>query len=388
MFCDLIIRNGRVLDPAGETDQVRDLYVKNGRLVAGDGDCRSQDVVDAAGCLVTPGLIDFHTHLAWGLSEFGYPPDLGTLPYGVTAAVDAGTVGSANFPAFRRQVMESSLLTVRAYVNVNNYGLPSYASSHQDDDPRYYSAGKLEALFQRHGDRLLGLKVRIGDDHWHELGLRPLEETVKLARFLGCGVCVHVRQPESFTWRQVFDLLRPGDVVCHYLQADGDTIVDGRGRVKPEVWDAREKGILFDTGSACQHLSLDVARAAIADGFLPDTISSDGTAAVNRFPQMGLGHKLMQQVTLGMPLADALLRATAAPALHMGLFGELGTLAPGMRADIAVFRLLPASPEYTDGWGGRVTGRELLLPLMTVKDGLVVYRQNAFAYGMKLSIDN
>ena len=380
MFCDLIIKNGRVLDPSTETDSVRDIYVKNGKLISGDGACTSQDVIDASGCLVTPGLIDFHAHLAWGQSEFGFHPDLGTLPYGVTAAVDAGTVGSANFPAFKRQVIDGSLITVKSYVNVNNYGLPAIASSHMDDDPKYYSASKLEGLFEKFRSELLGLKVRIGDDFWHSLGLRPLEETVKIADFLGCGVCVHVRRPESFTWAQVFDLLRPGDVVCHYLQDDGDVIIDDKGRVRPEVWDARDKGIIFDTGSANQHLSLRVARAAIADGFLPDTISTDGTSGINRMPQMGLCHKLMQQTELGMSLPDAIMRVTASPALYMGLFGRIGTLAPGANADIAVFQLIPGKPEYLDGWKNSLIGHSILAPVATVKDGAVMYRRSDIAY--------
>ena len=156
----LIIKNGQVLDPATGFSQVCDVAVEEGRI-AGLGDysgAKARQILEAEGCLVTPGLIDHHCHLA-PLSHIGLPAEAVCFASGVTTAVDAGSCGCDNFEK-HLPFMESSRLRILAYLHVCSTGLDSLPAAMEDVDPAHFNREEIRRVLERNPARLLGLKLR------------------------------------------------------------------------------------------------------------------------------------------------------------------------------------------------------------------------------------
>lgn len=376
MKYDVWIRGGTVLDPGRSLEREGDVFVHRGMVVDPpvDGSAEAEEVIDATGCLVLPGLIDFHTHLYFGGTEIGIEPDAGLLPQGVTTAVDAGSAGVANYDLFSSSVVARSLVRIKSFLNVSPSGLVT-VRYHEDVDPRYYDPGRVAELFARHRGELLGLKIRQSRSIVEALGLEPLRATLHMATPLGCPVVVHTTDPPGSPG-EIADLLRPGDVFCHVFHGTGRTILGTDGTILPEIQKARSRGVVFDAAQGRNNFAFSVAREAIRQSFLPDVISTDLTArTLYRHPVFGLPHVMSKYLSLGVPLRDVVAACTTTPARLLGMVGEIGTLASGACADIAVFKQVAKRVEFIDTKGERVEGEIVLVPQLTLRAGRVVYRQ-------------
>jgi predicted amidohydrolase len=375
----LLIRRGTVIDPARDIHGQRDILIKGNSFVdVMDGEqVEAEETIDAAGCLVLPGLIDHHTHCFHGGSEIGIVPDPSLLPMGVTAAVDQGSSGIANCDSFIQTVVNHSQARIFCYVHVSPTGLITERYP-ENVDPQNFGLERLKELFQQHAGRVVGLKVRQGQEIVGPFGLAPLRAAVDLANQLGCRVTVHTaNQPGDVA--DLVSLLRPGDVFCHCYHGRGSTILDADGKVRREVRAARSRGVVFDTADARIHHSYPVIRAALADGFTPDVISTDVTRA-SLFGGMvfGLPVVMSKYLSLGLPLEHVVKACTAAPAELIGMGGRLGTLAPGAFADVAVLQLVDRPFRLTNRMGESFCGDRLLVPRMTVLNGKIMFRQVDF----------
>ena len=206
-----------------------------------------------------------------------------------------------------------------------------------------------------------------------DAGIEPLRRAVRAADALGKRVMVHVTTP-PVPLAEMLALLRPGDVVTHFLHGRGDGILDAHGQIKKEVWQARERGVVFDVGHGRRHVNFEVARAAFAQGLFPDTISSDLNTPASQGVARDLPHTMAKFLNLGVPLAEVIRSVTARPAAVIDRAGVLGTLAPGSIGDVAVFEHERGDFEFEDNDGHRMGGRERLTPVLTVKDGEVWWR--------------
>ena len=377
MKADLLIKNGMVVDPARNFEQVGDVAIKDGKIVdAGLPGLQADRVIDADGCLVLPGLIDFHAHVYTG-SEVGINANYACLPQGVTAVIDAGTAGLANYENFVRTTVAFNDVRVFSLINVSPAGLPTLRY-HEDVNPKHYDMNALKALFVKHPGQLLGLKVRQSKDIVGEMGLEPLKAAVKVAGQIGCPVVVHVTDPPC-SLDKLADELRPKDIFCHVFQGTGSTIIGEDGKVLPGIKVARERGVIFDASNGKGHFSFAVARAAIADGFLPDVISTDLTVLTMYMDYaFGLPYLMSKYLSLGVKVMDVAAACTSTPANLMGLKGVLGTVAPGALADVAIFRHTRRPVQFKDTPGEIFTGDQLLISQMTVLGGRIVYRQIDF----------
>lgn len=254
---DFWLRGGRVIDPARSLDGEADVLVSGCRIVPppenGHIDPADvKEVVDCSGCLVLPGLIDHHVHFSWNTS--GITPDVFCLPNGVTAACDAGSVGTNAFENFVRFRILPAITTLQALVNVTTGGMAG-AGYMENIDPALYDERAMAYLFDRYRPHLYGFKLRIGKDISEGMGLRPLEESVKLARKYRTRLSLHATYPLE-PMPEIVDRLGRGDVLCHTFQAKGPySILDENGRIFPEVWSARERGVLFDSAQGRIHCS-------------------------------------------------------------------------------------------------------------------------------------
>lgn len=373
---DLIIRNGTVVDPANKRDEKADVAIDNGKIVDVAKDGRFRQTIDASGCFVCPGLIDYHMHLS-PLAEIGVGGELACFPSGVTSAVDCGSSGAATYEGYRPALF-SSRLTSRAFLHVCSAGLAT-GQYHENPDPRHWDRKKIRRLFGEYPNELIGLKVRLGKEIVGSLGLSPLEEAIKLGDELGVPVMVHCSNPPS-KMSDLLSLLRRGDTITHAFQDQGDSILDDRGRISDTANRARNRGVIFDVANANIHFSFAVARQALLEGFLPDTISTDLTtrSLYKRPAVFNLAFVLSKYLNLGMSLDQVIACGTSNPARILNCSGTLGQLKPGADADIAVFRLMEKETDFGDRKGEIVKGRILLKPMLTVKQGELVYRDMEF----------
>ena len=375
---ELDIAGGRVLDPGLGIDAAGTVGITGGTisrvdLAPGDGGgparqpAGGRSAVDASGLLVTPGLVDLHTHLFPGVTHYGVEPDTYCAGRGVTTAVDAGSAGAQTFPGLRRYVIERSRTRVLAFLNIAVQGMISSLVG-ELEDIRWGSPEQAVARARENPDVIVGIKVRLG---YQMVGNDP-GPALRLAReaadTLGLPLMVHVIDIRpSLDW--LLPYLGRGDVVTHCFHGNEGGILDGSGRVLPAAVRARERGVLFDVGHGVGSFAYRVARAALAQGFAPDTISSDLHAHNVDGPVFDQATTLSKLLHLGMPLADVIAASTAAPAAAVRRAGRLGELAPGRDADVSVFELRHGHWPLPDAAGATEVVERLLVPRMVIRAG-------------------
>lgn len=375
------IAGARLVDPVQGLDSVGHLIVRRGKIVSLDpGDVQPGDErIDAPGCLVIPGLIDFHAHLAHWLTDTGVHPDLMCLPNGITAAVDAGSAGTAGAEGFIRHTIANAETTIKLFLNVSAVGVAT-EQYNENPDPDLFDRDAMFRLCEQYPEHILGLKIRLGRGFSDGLGVRSLDAAKRIAGELGKPLCVHYTNGD-FPCAEVLNRLEKNDIFCHCFQGRGATVIDAAGRVDEAVRAARRRGVVFDAAMGRINYDLDIIASALAQGFPPDIISTDVVAT------SVYGHKLFHLLytmslflNLGMPLADVVRAAACVPAAHMGLEGRIGTLRPGAVADVAILWIREREMTLSDQFGHSIRADRLLVPLATIKRGRMVYKRVDFEF--------
>jgi dihydroorotase len=376
MRYDLLLTGGHLIDPAASIDGPRDVAFAAGRVAAvGAGIPRAsaREVVDVSGSLVAPGLIDLHAHAFIAGHDLGIETDPVCSTSGVTTLCDAGSTGAANFAGLREYVMARAETRVLGFLHIAAIGL-SHLGIGEHCYLDYSDPDLATATAREHRDVVVGVKVRIQKEVVAQHGLEPLRRGLRAAEAAGVPVIVHVNNP-PVEYQEVLALLRPGDIVSHFLHGRGSGILDAQHRVKEAVHAARRRGILFDVAHGRNHVSFPIARAALEQGFLPDSISSDLTRPGRASIVRDLPTTLSKFLSLGMPLPDVVRAATAGPARAIGRRGDLGTLAAGAAGDAAVFVVEDGRFPYQDADGNTLEGTKRWSPRLTVRAGRVWWRR-------------
>lgn len=372
----ILIKNGMVYDPFQHKMQKRDIALTHGKICTLEGfhaDCE----INADGCYVTPGLIDFHLHCFTGSSDGACDADTFCLPNGVTTCVDAGTSGSANFKALYADVIARSTTRVLALLHVAAEGLTTGRHA-ENQTPADWDQEKIEKLCRCYPE-IVGLKIRMGKNICDPYGLKDehLKEGIQLAEKLGKKVVVHVNDPNVSTDR-IAAFLRSGDVFCHMYAGKEENILSKDGRVKEGIKEARKRGVVFDACNGRGNFLFKVAEPAIQDDFFPDIISSDNSPFGNyKHPLISLPRLLSKYLMFGMNLTDVFDAVTIAPARWLGM-ESLASMKPGTEADIAIFKLCHKEIVHKDLIGAERVGHEVLVPELTIRDGAIVYAQSDF----------
>ena len=362
---DLVIRQGRVIDPGAGIDRQLDVGFRDGRVAALEAGLpvdNVERVVDASGRLVVPGLIDLHTHVYWGGTSLGVDADALARRSGTTTFVDAGSAGPGNFPGFRHHVIERSRSRIIAYLNISFAGIYGFSRNVMVGECREImlcDAREAVACARENLDLIVGMKVRVGRIASGTSGAAPMHIAMEAADRLGVPLMAHLDYPPP-SRSEVVGWLRRGDVLTHCFKPFPNDALDGRGRVREEILAARERGVWFDIGHGMGSLDFDVARAMLKEGFLPDVISSDVHALCVEGPAYDLLVTMSKFLCLGMPLSDVLRTATSAPAAAIGR-PELGSLQPGAVGDAAVLELCRGRFDYVDSPGQRLVGDQRLV---------------------------
>ena len=369
---DVILRGGRVIDPASNLDAVRDIGFRDGRVaeVAERIEAAATETFDAAGCIVSPGLIDMHTHVYWGGTSMGVEAEPLMRSGGTTTLIDAGSAGPANFAGFRRHIIESSAVRILAYLNISFPGIFAYSRAvmvGECSDLRLLDPSECVRVLEENRDLLVGVKARVGRIAGGTNGLMPLDLAIEAAAETGMPVMAHIDNPPP-TRRDVLQRLRPGDILTHCFKPFPNAPIRSDGEIWEEVLVARERGIFFDIGHGTFSFGFRVARGMLEKGFLPDVISSDVHALNINGPTFDLLTTLSKFYAMGMSLPDLVRTATANPARALRR-PELGTLSLGARADATVFDIEEGDFRYFDALSEVLESRQRLRLRATVVNG-------------------
>jgi dihydroorotase len=356
---DLVIKGGRLIDPAQGIDAPRDVAFQDGKVAAVDSAIdagQARETLSAAGKLVVPGLIDLHTHVYWGGTSLSVQPVPVAQRSGATTLVDAGSAGPGNFHGFRAHVIERTPVRILPYLNISFAGIFAFSQRvmvGECSDVRLLDARECLEVAERNRDLIVGIKVRIGRNTSEGYGVFPLELAIEVAQELELPVMAHIDFPPP-SRKDMLDRLRKGDVLTHcYRPFPNAPVV--RGEVRQEMWDARERGVIFDIGHGMGGFGFASTRPMLAAGFYPDVISSDVHILCEHGPAFDLLHTMSKLLCLGMPLTEVIAAATVRPAAAIRR-PELGTLAPGAAGDATILDLASGSFDYVDVMGERLQG--------------------------------
>lgn len=368
---DLLLRNAHVIDPSQDWNGVADVGIRNGVVEAFGPDLHSagsRDIIEARDTFISPGWIDLHGHWYEG-GLYGINAELG-LNHGVTTAVDAGTAGFANFPAFHDTTIVGSRARILAYVHLSCLGL--HATFAEELLNLSYARPEETAMVVDHYSEVTaGVKVRIGSMTGAH-GNQALDMALQSAEMARKGLMVHISAGADE--RYILDRLRPGDVLTHCFHGNQNGMFEPNEQgFIPEVHSARERGVIFDIGHGCGSFSWDSAQRAFEHHFWPDTISTD----LHRYSveppwSVTMPQVLSKFLALGMTLPDVIAKATVAPARVLGR-PELGTLRPGAPADIVQFRLKQGEFVFTDAALRPRRSDRMIEPVLCLRGG-VPYR--------------
>ncbi len=370
---DLILQGGRVIDPSQGLDSVRDVAFKDGKVSAVAQHLPSNnaaEVIDVAGKLVTPGLIDMHGHFAHGLQPRSAHPDLVGTATGVTTCVDTGSTGWIYFPALRRYVIDQVDARMFAFVHLSALGIVTQTAIQIPDLEDFRLANEDETIrcIEENRDVVQGVKVRLTPNGTTAANAVPaMEMARRIADQTRTKIMVHVME-SPLPLAQVFTYLNPGDIATHIFHGDTHSVLDSEGKVRSECRDASRAGIIFDTAGAQRHFSLAVERAAVDQGLPPHTISTDRNLPRPGGSNYTLHDHMSMFLELGMPLDQVINAVTAGPASALGR-DDLGTLKVGATGDAAVTSLEDGDFGYEDGLGNTLRANRNFVPVLTVKDG-------------------
>jgi dihydroorotase len=360
---DLVIRNGRVIDPSVHLDRVLDVAIRDGKIAAIGQNLQGAESVDATGMLVTPGLIDIHLHAR----DRELPP--GTiLRTGVTTMVDAGSRGADNVDQLL-SIARAAPNRMRILLNIGRLGNNPNGRGEFLDGIEPASVEKAHAAMEANRAWIVGVKARLSRGVASDHDLEILRRAQQVAAPLKVPVMIHIGDTASLL-PQILALLRPGDIVTHMYAPTPHGIFDGQGRILAEVRAARRRGILFDFGNGrTEHWNWDLASSGLAQGFPPDTISSDLDLAGHAEQVFDLPTVLSKFLLLGMTLPQVIACATTNAAKVFREFRSLGTLRSGSPADVAVFELAQGNFEFVDNYKNKRMGGQKLICRAVIAGG-------------------
>jgi dihydroorotase len=370
---DLVLKGGRVLDPSRGIDQISDVAFADGRVSAIGPDLAvpaGAEAKDVRGLIVTPGLIDLHTHVYWGGTSLGVDPLSVARQMATPTLIDAGSAGPGTLHGFRKFLIDGSPIRILPYLNLSYPGI--FAFSHavmvgECADIRLLDSRECARVAAANRDIVVGIKVRVGRSASGTSGIAPLDMALDVAEEVGLPVMCHLDNPPP-SRLEVIQRLRPGDVLTHCFRPFPNAPLSPDGKVREEIAAARERGVIFDIGHGGGSFGFKTTRGMLAAGFLPDVISSDVHEISIHGPAYDLLVTLSKFLCLGVPLAEVIRRATenAGNAVQRP---ELGRLVEGGIGDASVLELAEGDWSYRDVLGERLEGKQRLLARGMVAGG-------------------
>ncbi|KAK6964983.1 deacetylase Atu3266-like isoform X1 [Biomphalaria glabrata] len=380
---DFVIQNGRVIDTALQINEITNVYVSDGCIASignpPDG-FRQWSLVNASGCIVTPGLIDIHVHAYEYATPLGINVDRTCLAKGVTAVVDAGSAGASTFPGLRKFIAEKSKTRVYSFLHIVQHGLASAGCVMKDSGGECDSLNAIRAdeciqTINENRDMIVGVKLRLGTpiSNNGQNEEEAYRRALQASRTCGVPLMVH-HSMSSIGHGDVGKLscpgdLRAGDIYTHCFHGHSCSIVDDTGAISKHCLEAKTRGVLFDIGHGQGSFMWSVAEKCIAGGFLPDTISTDLHSGDIHGPAYDLLCVMSKLLHVGMGLEQVIAAVTSTPARAIGKEKEIGSLGVGMNADITILKIEDVLEPLEDCAGEIRTIRKAFTPVAVYVGG-------------------
>jgi len=370
---DLLIKGGTVIDPSQNIDDKRDVAITGDKIAKVAKDIPAKEarkVVAAEGKVVTPGLIDVHCHVYDGIYINGAEPDAAGVRQGVTTVVDGGAAGEATFGGFPRYVIPAARTTVYCFLNLSSTGLSVQPELR---DWKEINLDAIAATIQSNRDIIKGIKVRLVGTLIAGEGVEVIRRAKEAAKKFSLPIMVHIggrwKQVSPTLTQECLPLLEAGDILSHIYTAQPGSALRPDGTMMPELSEAMERGVVLDisNGRTGSNFSFDVARKGIAQGILPTTLSTDVNRPSLTYSVFGLTVTMSKFLALGLDLVQVIAMSTINPARAIGEESRIGSLKPGMNADVSILEVLSGTWKVQDP--EQPTMAKLISPVMTIKSG-------------------
>ena len=385
---DILLKGGQLIDPKNKINEKMDVAISQGKIIRVASNIPSasaKKVIDVSGLYVSPGLIDIHVHVFAGTNKEQHymdgpnslPPDGFTLRYGVTTVVDAGSSGWRSFPLFKKNIIDQSITRVLAFLNIVGDGMGANEQDSTDMSPRM--AARFAEYYK---DDIVGFKVA----HYNGLQSIPVDSAVMAGKLSNKPVMIDWRglPPSNSLESLLMKHLRPSDILTHMYHAGKrspsspfykEALVDQNGKVKQYVFDAQNRGVIFDVGHGGNGFVYSQAMPALKQGLYPNSISSDLHTGNMNAGMKDMNNIMSKFLNMGMTLNDVILKSTWNPAQYIKR-PELGHLSVGSEADIAVLSLKKGDFGYIDSHGFVMKGAQKLETELTIRAGKIVWDLN------------
>jgi dihydroorotase len=402
---DLLLKGGRVICPASGIDGHYDLAIRGGRVAAVEETILPSgavEVIDVAGKLVLPGLIDTHAHVyQYVTGRFGLNPDMVGVRSGVTTVIDQGGPSCMTLPGFRHFIVAPAATQVFAFLSAYLVG---GLEGHYY--PNLYSPAGVDidatvAAANANKDIVRGIKGHAEIGGFARWGIKVLEMSAEIGRRAELPLYVHFGElwglPESGAngedadtiLERVIPKLRPGDILAHPFTRHPGGFVNRNGEVHSVIRAAIDAGLKVDVGHG-SHFSYRIARKALDAGIVPHTLGADmhgyntevpapaGTPAQHyddeNHPFRGqarfsLTQAMSSMLALGLALRDVVPMVTSNPAQMLGMSDRLGALKSGYTADVSVLSDDRGRFVLRDNEDNRVIAERLLRPAFCLRAG-------------------
>ena len=379
---DLLLKGGRVLDPKNSLDSKMDVAVKDGkiyRIAAEIPSSSAKKVLDVSGMLVSPGLINIHTHVYAG-SKPGFAdgqssqlPDAFAPRSGITTVVDAGTTGWRTFPDFKSKVVDPSLTRVLAFINIFETGFS--AGSAIEPDLNTLDVQMTVDAIKKYPEFIVG--TRIG--HYKGKSWIPFDKASEAAKISDKPLFVECHMPE-YSLEDQLKRMRSGDIITHSFEnvSERMPIVDEQGKLRAFVLEAQNRGVLFDVGHGGVGFWFNQAIPALKQGLLPNSFGTDEHRTSMNAGMKNMLNVMSKYLTIGMSIPDIIASGSWKPAKSIKR-EDLGNLSVGSVADIAVLSILNGKYGYVDSGGNRIEGNQKFEAELTVRAGRIIWDLNGLA---------
>jgi dihydroorotase len=383
---DFVIKGGHISDPVNNIDKVMDLAIKGGKIAAikkNIPDAQAKKVIDASGLIVSPGLIDMHTHNFFGTEHNRYlansyqavPPDGFTFRAGVTTVVDAGSPGWKNFDLYKSQIINPSKTRVLTFLNIVGEGMSGGAREQNIEDMNPKTTA---IVAKQNKDHVVGVKLA----HFMGYDWTPTELAVEAGKLASMPVMIDFggSNPELPLDKLLLEKLRPGDILTHaYAHVNGRTpIVGENGKVRDYVFEAQKRGIVFDVGHGGGSFIFKQAIPAVQQGFKPNVISTDLHTGSMNGGMKNINNVMSKFLNMGLSIQEVIATTTSKPAQYIQR-KDLGHLSVGAEADVAILNIRKGDFGFIDTRGKRMKGKQKIECELTLRAGNVVYDLNGLA---------